>query len=81
MSTPSAPGDSRIPSVSASTWQTTIAPVFLAASTSGPRSSTVPRKFGCWRKTAEVSSSTAAASASMSVRPSSVSGVSTTVVP
>ena len=37
---------------------------------SSPRSSTVPRKFGCWTNTAAVSSSTAAASASTSVAPS-----------
>src|SRR5436309_934736 len=62
MSAPKDAGGSRMPSVSGSAATTSRAPVRLAASARGPRSSTVPRKFGCWMKTAAVSSSTAVAS-------------------
>ena len=80
-STPSSPGGFRIPSGIGSAAHTITAPVRLPASDSAPRSSTVPRKFGCWTNTAAVSSSTAAASASRSVAPSSSSGTSTTSMP
>ena len=50
MSTPSSPGGLRMPSGSGSAAQTSRARR-LPASASGPSSSTVPRKFGCCRKT------------------------------
>ena len=56
--------------MSGSQEQMSSAPVAFARSASASRSSTAPRKFGCWRNTALVSSSMAAASASMSVTPS-----------
>ena len=74
------PGGARMPSVSASYCATTTAGEFLAASASACASSTAPRKFGFWKKTALVSSSIAAAQASRSVTPS-LSGTSTTSTP
>ena len=52
----------------------------FAAAASAATSSTAPRKFGCWKNTAHVSSSIAAAHASASVTPSR-SGTSTTSAP
>ena len=54
-----------------STAATSSAPARLAAAASASRSSTAPRKFGFWTKTAAVSASTAAASAPTSVTPPS----------
>ena len=56
MSTPCAPGGSRIPSGIGSQAQMTIAPTRFAASVSAATSSTAPRKFGCCSTTAETSS-------------------------
>ncbi len=70
-----------MPSGSGSAAHTISAPVREPASASSPSSSTVPRKLGCWTKTAAVSSSIAAASASASVAPSAVSGTSSTSMP
>ena len=69
-SAPNSPGGRRIPSVGASTVVTSRPPVRLAAGASAARSSTAPRKFGCWRNTAATRSSTAASSAAASVAPS-----------
>ena len=69
MSTPQSPGVRRIPRAIGSHAATSSAPASWAISAIASRSSTAPRKFGYWTKTAAVSSSTAAASASRSVRP------------
>ncbi len=67
MSAPSLPGASRRPSEIGSATTTSRAPAACASAATAGRSSSAPKKFGCWTTTAAVSSPTAAASASRSV--------------
>ena len=67
MSAPSLPGASSRPSETGSATTTSSAPAACASSATAGRSSSAPKKFGCWTTTAAVSAPIAAARASGSV--------------